>query len=178
MRASISEQVDVVPGNPVDANDPLRTDNPLGKMPCLVLATGEALFDSSVIVHFLDRNYDLGLYGVGARGVALSERNMALADGMTDAAVLISSERMFHDEAQVSARWIEHQLGKVRRALQWFERNALPLNRLTIEAIALACGLGYLDWRLPLDWRAEFPALDAWLDEFRAICPEFDLTGA
>jgi len=43
-------------------------------------------------------------------------------------------------------------------------------------AISLACALGYLDWRKPVDWRAEFPALAAWLDAFRIVIPAYDLT--
>jgi glutathione S-transferase len=170
------DRVTRVPASPVDPDDPLRIDNPLAKMPCLILADGEALFDSPVILEFLDMESAGRLVptAAGARLAALREQ--ALADGLTDAAVLMGSERMFHPEEHVSPRWIGHQRGKVERALAAFEKAPPALDPVQIGAISLACALGYLDWRKPVDWRADFPGLVDWLDRFRAVVAAYDAT--
>lgn len=173
-----SDIVSVVPGSPIDLNDPLLTDNPLGKMPCLVLADGRSIYDSPVILEFLDILSDGKLIPrpFGNRMSAL--RNEALSDGLTDAAMLIGSERMFHAPEQVSDRWTDHQLAKVNRALTAFETSLPELGRVDVGAIGLAAALGYLDWRKPLAWRETFPSLVRWLDAFRDVVPAYDDTCA
>lgn len=171
-------QVTVVPGSPIDPADPLLRDNPLGKMPCLTLADGRTIFDSPVILEFLD-----GLSGgqlvpqsLDARISALREQ--ALADGLTDAAMLIGSERMFHEPEKVSDRWIAHQRAKVERALTAFATALPSLDPIAVGAISLASSLGYLDWRKPVDWRADFPTVALWLKEFSRLVPAYEETRA
>jgi glutathione S-transferase len=164
-----------------DTNDPsdsLRSQNPLGKIPALVLDDGVALFDSRVILEWLDLE-------AGGDRILPTEREarfaalrlQALADGITDAAILIVYEGRFRNEGERSAAWVAHQQGKIDRALAHLE--AAPPARATppsVGAIALACALGYLDLRFAGRWRAAHPGLVAWLDAFAAAVPSFATT--
>lgn len=159
-----------------DPEDPLRQANPLGKMPCLVLDDGTAVFDSPVILEYLDM--ELGgtlLPASGAERLAALTLQ-ALADGITDAAVLMSSERFFRPAEHVSERWQAHQLGKVTRGLSAIAVSPPDPNETNVGTVSLACALGYLDWRKPIDWRAEYASLVEWLDAFRAVHPAYDAT--
>ena len=164
-----------------DTNNPsdsLRSQNPLGKIPVLVGEDGFALYDSRVIVEYLDH-----LAGGGkilpaepkARFAAL--RLQALADGLMDAALLQVYENRMRTENERSKTWVDHQAGKVARVLAMLEAAppALP-EQLTVGEIALACAFGYLDLRFAGAWRAEHPKLVAWLDAFAARVPSFEKT--
>ena len=74
--------------------------------------------------------------------------------------------------------WIDRQLGKISRGLAAFERASPDPAAFDVGTLTLACALGYLDLRKQIDWRAEFPALVAWLAAFRALHPEYDSTSA
>lgn len=168
----LADRIAVVPADTRDAADNLRLQNPLGKIPCLLLGDGTILYDSRVILDYLD-----ALAGGGrllpADGI---ERYRALtratlADGVADAALLMVYEGRFRRPEQASEVWLAHQRGKVERALAVLAA-AAPDPRVTdVASIALACALGYLDWRRPVPWRDSFPALAAWLDRFAAAEP-------
>ena len=175
----LGDRIAVVPANTLDDGDTLRLQNPLGKMPCLLLPGGEALYDSDVIIEYLQE-----LAGAD-RLVPLSgperyrKRTLAtLADGITDAALLIVYEGRFRDPGTHSARWLAHQRGKVIRALAAFEKAPPPADITDIVSIALACALGYLDWREPVAWRPGHPRLVQWLAEFSRHEGAYERTAA
>lgn len=173
----LSDRIEIVVADTNDPAEPLRQQNPLGKIPTLVLEDGMTLFDSRVIVDYLDH-----LAG-GNRLIPAGEarfaqlRLQALADGLCDAALLQVYETRFRPEEGRSAAWVANQAGKVSRALAALEA-APPVypDRPRIGEIALACALGYLDLRFAGTWRADHPRLVAWLDAFAAKVPSFEAT--
>ncbi|MDE3176290.1 MAG: glutathione S-transferase [Pseudomonadota bacterium] len=171
-----SDRIEVAPADTSDPADPLRAQNPLGKIPTLVLADGRAIYDSAVILEYLDFLAGGGkLIPAGeARFDALTRA--ALADGVADAAILTIYEQRWRDAATHSARWLDHQSGKIARALAAFEAAAPDPARVDVAGIALACALGYLDLRFGGKWRAGHPGLVAWLDGFAAQVPAFEAT--
>jgi glutathione S-transferase len=171
-------RVAIVPADTGDPADSLRMQNPLGKIPVLIAEDGEAIFDSRVIVEYLD-----GLAGGGrlipidfaARIAALTLQ--ALADGVADAALLQVYEQRMREPAGRSAKWIDYQAEKVTRALAALEAQPLRDGAAPdVGAIALACALGYLDLRFAGKWRADHPRLVDWLDAFAAATPAYVAT--
>jgi glutathione S-transferase len=160
-----------------DPADTLRSQNPLGKIPALVLADGTTLYDSRVILEYLDM-----LAGGGRlipQGLTRFEAltRQALADGMTDAALLQVYEVRYRAEEHRLASWSDHQAGKVSRALAAFETSIDDNARdIDVGDIALSCALGYLDLRFSGEWRSSHPRLVAWLDRFSAGVPSFEMT--
>lgn len=140
--------------------------NPLAKVPCLVMEDGEAVFDSRVICEYLDTLSPVGkLLPPLGRERAEVRVWEALADGVTDAAVQIRVEMMFHDEAARSQALIDRQRSKIDEALRAMsqgldERQWCASNRLTLADVAVVCALGYLDFRFAdIDWRTTHPNL-------------------
>ena len=178
-RLRLIERMRIEPADPLDAADVLRHDNPLGKMPLLVLDDGRRLYDSRVILEHLDH-----LMGGGAllprdwesRFDALPEQ--ALADGIMDAAILVVYESRHRPKEIRHEPWLAYQGGKIERALDAFAAHPPDPEAFHVGTITLACALGYLDWRKQVDWRSTHAALVAWLDRFRANVPEFDATKA
>lgn len=172
----LSKRIEIVATDTMNPDDPIRALNPLGKIPALVLEDGMVLFDSRVILEYLDH-----LAGGGkliptepkARFAAL--RLQALADGLMDAALLQVYEARLRDADKRSERWLDTQAGKVARALAELEA-APPAVETTVGAIATACALGYLDLRFAGNWRDAHPNLVAWLEAFRAAVPAYDKT--
>src|SRR5690348_3912795 len=164
-----------------DLNDPagvIRRDNPLGKIPALVREDGGVLYDSRVILEYLDH---LGGGGrivpreAEARFAALTLQ--ALCDGALDASVLIVYEGRYRPKEMQVSSWIERQAGKVERALAALENTARPLTGTPhVGEIALACLLGYRDFRFDGSWRQAHPRLHAWHDAFAAAVPAFAAT--
>lgn len=175
----VSERLTLEPADTLDETDTLRLQNPLGKMPCLLLADGTAIYDSRTIIEFLQElsgsTQLIPTSGV-PRYVALTRA--ALADGLTDAALLMVYEGRFREPGTHSERWLAHQRGKIMRALAAFEAEPLPVAPTDIVCIALSCALGYLDWRKPVAWRENHPRLEKWLEDFAAHEPAFDATQA
>lgn len=166
----------VVDADTMNPEDSIRRENPLGKIPTLVLDDGTTLFDSSVIVGYLDTlagGNRLIPAEIGPRFNAL--RLEALADGICDAALLQVYESRWRDPAKQDATWLDHQGGKVGRGLAALEASP-PAAPITVGHVALACALGYLDLRFEGAWRAAHPALVAWLDGFSAEVPAFEST--
>ena len=148
----------------VDVNapaNPVTRDNPLGKIPTLVLDDGTALYDSRVIVEFLDNVSPIArLIPDENRERVAVRRWEALADGVLDAGGLVRYESLRPKKEQ-SAAWVEKQLGKVRRGLaamdaELGERAWCHGERYSLADIALGCCLGWLEFRKPggIDWRA------------------------
>lgn len=166
-----------------DLNDPadaIRRENPLGKIPALVREDGSVLYDSRVILDYLDH-----LAGGGrivprepeARFAALTMQ--ALCDGALDASVLMVYEGRYRPAEMRVQSWIDRQAGKVERTLTALEASPPPLSDTPhVGQITLACLLGYRDLRFDPSWRASYPRLHAWHDAFAAAVPAFAATKA
>jgi len=163
--------------NSSDPKDPIRQQNPLAKIPTLVLENGTSIYDSRVILEYFDM-----LAGGGkiipketdARFAALT--TAALADGIMDASLLVVYESRYRPDQTPHEGWLNLQRGKIERALAELAANLPATSSINVGNIGLACALGYLDLRKQVDWRAKYPALIGWLDAFRAACPYFDKT--
>lgn len=139
--------------------------NPLGKIPVLVLDDESTLFDSRVIVEYLD-NASPGnrLIPEEKRPRIQVRRWEALADGCTDAAVAVVMEKR-RPAAQQSPEWIARQQAKVDRALQMMADELAAKtwctgDFFTLADIAVGCCLGWMELRLPdLPWRRNHPNL-------------------
>lgn len=168
--------VDVTDTNKADG--PLRTQNPLGKIPTLILEDGTALFDSRVILEYLDHLAGGGKiipHDTAARFAAL--RLQALCDGLLDASLLQVYEARFRPEAVRHQPWLDYQAEKVTRTLDALEKAPPHIDPLPdVGQIALACALGYQDLRFQGRWRQTYPALVQWLDRFVAQVPSFAAT--
>lgn len=159
----------------------ITDSNPLGKVPCLVMEGAEALFDSRVIVEYLDTLSPVGklIPGVGRERAEVKTWE-ALADGLMDAALLARMEATWsgRSEAQRSPAWIERQLGKIHASLQAMSKGLgdKPFCtgiHLSLADIAVGCALDYLDFRFAqIDWRSAHPNL-ARLQEKLAQRPSF-----
>lgn len=173
----LADRIEVVATDTNDPNDELRRQNPLGKIPALILENGETLFDSRVIVAYLD---DLAGGGrIIPTGPSRFEalRQEALGDGIMDAGVLQMYEIRWRPEERREPNWIEHHSGKVERALAFAENSlATPAPSIHIGHIAQACALGYLDLRFEGRWRKSHPKLEAWLADFESRVPAFAKT--
>ncbi len=170
---------EIVPASSADPDDTLRQQNPLGKMPTLILDDGTAMFDSRVILDYIDALAGGGRL-IPAKGEARHRALTlaALADGIIDAALLITYEARFRPEDARSETFLAHQRDKIVRALVRLEADPPAIEPLTVGAIGLACAFGYLDWRQALDWRADYPALLDWHRRFAAAVPAFAATEA
>ena len=173
----LTDRIEIVPADTMDPNDDLRRQNPLGKIPTLISDAGEPLYDSPVIVEYLDHLAGGGtLIPAGeARFPAL--RLQALADGLMDAAILQVYETRWREEDRREGKWLGYQAEKVARSLAVLEAEVDAIGEgLDVGTIALACALGYLDLRFGPSWRDSCPKLVAWLDGFAARVPAFDAT--
>ena len=172
----LADRVEIVATDTSSKSDTIRKQNPLGKIPTPITESGKALYDSRVILDYLDH-----LTG-GGRIVPLDPDErfhaltlQALADGILDASILRVYERRYRSEEQVVDSWLEYQAGKVERALTTLE--ALPPGaQVDVGTIALACALGYQDLRFAGTWRGIYPRLVGWLDAFAASVPAFEQT--
>jgi glutathione S-transferase len=151
------------------ANTTIHASNPLGKVPCLVLEGGEALFDSRVIVEYLDTLSPVGkLIPTNGRERAEVKTWEALSDGLLDAALLARMEAVWphRPPEQRSQAWIDRQLHKISEALRAMsqglaEKPYCSGAHLSLSDIAVGCALGYLDFRFPhIQWRSAHPNLD------------------
>jgi glutathione S-transferase len=149
-------------------SDAIRASNPLGKVPCLVMEGGEAVFDSRVIVEYLDTLSPVGKLIPPAGRQRVEVRTWeALADGLLDAAILARLENHWAGRTpeQRSPAWVERQMKSVHGALKAMsqglgEKPFCAGNQFSLADVAVGCALGYLDFRFPqIDWRDEYPNL-------------------
>lgn len=153
--------------------DPWSTDvvlksNPLGKVPCLVMEGGEAVFDSRVIVEYLDTLSPVGKLIPSSGRERVEVRTWeALGDGLLDAAILARLEQTWPGRAdgQRSQAWVDRQMSRVHAAVKAMsqglgEKPWCNGNAFTLADVAVGCALGYLDYRFPqIDWRGDYPNL-------------------
>lgn len=157
-----------------DVKSAFMAVNPLGKVPCLIMEGGEALFDSPVIVEYLDGLSPVGkLIPTQGRERAEIKTWEALADGLLDAAILARNEATWEGRSntQRSQAWIERQLEKVHSALKAMsqglsDRAYCKGAQISLADIAIGCALGYLEFRFSqLEWRETYPNLGVHLDK-------------
>jgi glutathione S-transferase len=150
------------------SDSPLTQANPLGKVPCLVTDDGGAIFDSRVIVEYLDNLTPVHRL-IPPNGRPRVEVRIweALADGLLDAAVAVRAEQAQRTEAQRSAAVIARQMGKIEAALGAMstaleDKPWCADGKYSLADVAVGCALGYLDFRFAqLGWRAQFANLAA-----------------
>lgn len=140
--------------------------NPLGKVPCLIMEDGGAVFDSRVIVEYLDTITPLArLIPPNGRERAEIRTWEALADGLLDAAILARLERTQRPPEEQSQKWVDRQMSKIEHSLKAMsnglgEKPWCNGATYTLADIAVGCALGYLDFRFPqIDWRSQYPNL-------------------
>ncbi len=174
----LADKIDVRETDLNDPADSIRTQNPVGKIPALILDDGTAYYDSRVILEYLDH-----LAGGGriiprepkARFEAL--RLQALCDGILDASLMIVYEGRYRPAEMKVQSWVDRQAGKAARGLTALEAAPPVLTPMPdVGQIALACVLGYRDLRFGGEWRKNHPRLLAWLEKFAAQVPAFAAT--
>ena len=178
--AILGLQADLViePADTTDPADSLRQQNPLGKIPVLIAEDGTGLYDSPVILEYLDERAGGGRI-IPAHGSArfAALRLQALGDGILDAAILRVYEARWRRPEHHEPKWLAHQAGKMTRAMTVLEAQPPGLDPTPhVGQITTACVLGYLDLRFGGEWRADHPRLVAWLDAFAAAIPAFAAT--
>ena len=144
----------------------IHAANPLGKVPCLIMEGHEAVFDSRVIVEYLDTLSPVGkLIPPAGRERAEVKTWEALADGLLDAAILARMEAVWtkREDSQRSQAWIDRQLDKIQHALAAMshglgDKPFCSGIHLSLSDIAVGCAVSYLDFRFPqIDWRTPYP---------------------
>lgn len=158
-------------------SEAILASNPLGKVPCLVMEGGEAVFDSRVIVEYVDTLSPVGRLIPSSGRERVEVRTWeALADGLLDASVLARMELHWkgRTEAQRCQAWADRQMTRVDAALKAMSRGLGDKPHctgihFTLADIAVGCALGYLDFRYPaIDWRGPFPNLHKLYDKLAA----------
>jgi len=166
-------EVVAVATTPAAPNEALARDNPLAKIPTLVLDDGRALYDSFVICDYLDTLHAGGKVIPAAGGRRWEVLTVhALGNGIADAAILCRYESVLRPEALRWPDWLRGQMQKVTAGLDWLEANVASIGKagaaeVDLGQIAVACALGYLDFRFAdLGWRTAHPRLSGWFMEF------------
>ncbi|MBL8518699.1 MAG: glutathione S-transferase N-terminal domain-containing protein [Betaproteobacteria bacterium] len=164
-------EFDFVEENAWNADTTVPQFNPLNKVPVLLLDDDTPIFDSRVIVEFLDGVSPVSrLLPESGRERLIVKRWEALADGIVDAGVAIFLERKRPKTAEGDT-WMARQRSKVDAGIAMAARDLGGKDfchgvNLTVADIALACALFWLEFRLPeIDWRAQHPGLAAWADQ-------------
>jgi glutathione S-transferase len=155
------QMVDVAP-----VENPANAHNPLGKIPTLVLDDGTPLYDSRVIVEFLDSVSPISrLIPDELRDRVAVRRWEALADGVLDAGLLVRYESL-RDKNEQGKAWVAKQIARVHRGMKQLaadlgERPWCHGDRYSLADIAVGCCMGWLDFRKPggVDWHKEYPSL-------------------
>jgi glutathione S-transferase len=165
----------------MDAAGSLRQQNPLGKIPVLITEGGTPYYDSRVILEYLDDRAGGGKIIPRAAAERFSALCLqALCDGILDASILTVYEGRWRPADKHEPKWLDHQAGKVERALAALEAAPPTLAAAGelphVGQIALACALGYRDLRFAGGWRKNHPRLVGWLQAFAARVPAFAAT--
>ncbi|MCP1337429.1 glutathione S-transferase family protein [Futiania mangrovi] len=171
------DEIDLKLADTTDPADDLRKQNPLGKIPTLIPDGHAPIYDSAVIMAYLDARAG------GAKIIPADASKWdvltleALADGMMDAAILQVYEKRFRPEEIRHAPWVGYQADKVTRGLDYLSENLGRVGEVeglpNVGQITTACTLGYLDFRFEGAWRTVYPTLVSWLDRFDKAVPAF-----
>jgi len=169
----LENEVTIEKADPTDANDTIRKQNPIGKIPALIVEDGTVLYDSPVILEYLDHRAGgskIVPREPNARFAAL--RLQALCDGILDACILLVYEGRWRPAEMHVQKWTDFQADKVKRAFAVLEAAPPALDPTpNVGQITLACALGYQDLRFGGKWRSEYPQLVKWHDAFEAQVP-------
>jgi glutathione S-transferase len=172
IETGLDSRIERILTNPLKRESALASPNPLGKVPCLELDDGTALYDSPVILEYLDTTHG-GPPLIPPEGRARWEalRRQALADGIMEAVVNTFVETLRQPERQ-SRGFMAHQRAAIERAIDALEREAAtladPRARPDLAAIAIGCALGFVDFHFKgYAWRDTHPSLGVWFDAFR-----------
>jgi glutathione S-transferase len=177
LHLGLAGKIEIARADPVNPDDVLRQNNPLGKIPALITEDGKAIYDSRVILEYLDHAAGGGIIIPDGWPARLNTLTMqALCDGIMDACVLIIYEARHRPAAIHHQPWLDYQRGKVARGLMAFAKAPPDPAHFDVGTIAAACMFGHLDMRRQVDWRNDFSELVPWLDAFRAKHPEYDAT--
>jgi len=180
--SDLLKHVEIIPahGTPVDPGTMPIVQNPLGKLPALEREDGPAVYDSRVICRYLDAKAGGAFYPEGSR-LWDTLTMEATADGILDAAILMVYEERVRPKDTQYPPWVEGQWTKVMRAVEALNTRRISHLKgpLDMGQIAVACALGYCDFRhKDRDWRSGNDALANWFDgfsereSFRATMPE------
>ena len=157
-------------------DDTIRAENPLGKIPALILEDGRVLYDSRVIIEYLDTVASGTLIPADTEARFEALTLASLADGILEAGILIVYEARFRPDREPYEPWLDYQRGKIERALNALAAQPPAIEPPTVASIGVACALGYLDFRKQIDWRPLHPGLSVWLDQFAAAVPVYNDT--
>ncbi len=176
--AGLADKIEILTADTMNPDDPLRRDNPLGKIPCLILDDGSTLYDSRVIVEFLDHEAGGGTVLPAEWKARLAALKLqALADGIVDAAILQLYEGRFRKPDRHEPAWIAHQAGKVERGLAALEASPPAVSDTPdVGVISVACMLEWYEFRFSGLSSGKYPKLSAFLAEFNAKNPVFAKT--
>lgn len=171
-------KVKAEPATTTDSSDPLRQQNPLGKVPVLILDDGSALYDSPVILEYLDHLVGGGkIIPTDFRQRIDALKLQALADGILDASILIVYEGRYRPAEKHEQKWLDLQQGKIDRGLAALEAAPPGIDAPpNVGQITLACALAYREFRFPGTLQKNCPRLVAWLKDFAARVPAFEAT--
>src|ERR1700688_1717704 len=159
-------RIQLHPSNPHASPADLLADNPTAKVPCLVTDDGLSLYDSPVICEVLDSIGDApALFPAAGPARWRALKFQAMGDGILDAAVPGRGELQRPKEAARDAAIARYKMA-MSRTVDALEADP-PHRQLDIGSLAVACALGYLDFRYAADpWRSGHPKLTAWFEEF------------
>ena len=147
-----------------------RAANPLGKIPVMILEDGKAIFDSRVITQYLDNFAGSNLYPKDKIYDILTLE--ALADGIMESAVSITYESKLRPQNEQSPSWMEAQWSKVLHAIKALDDGQFQAmdSEMNMGQIAIACALGYLDFRHDArQWRSGHSNLASWNDKMMKL---------
>ena len=170
--------VDSVSTDTASEPEDLLSANPLGKIPALLLDDGTAVFDSRVICELFDRMSGNQLIPQGLEAWQAAKIVEAAVDGVTDALILSVYEVRFRPEDKRHQPWVDKQLRKADRGLDFLEEQIAGLgDDLTIAHFALAGLLGWMELRFVGKLAKERPALAAWIEAFPTLFPDYSELG-
>lgn len=159
------DQIDLIPTLAWSPDTDLPKDNPLGKVPALILDDGQVLFDSPVIVDYLDSlSQGPKLTPVASPETWVQRRLHALGDGILDAAVAVRVEKAIRPQEFQWQGWVDRQVAAITRSLDVLESECIAWgDQFGAGQIAAITAVDYLDFRLPfVEWKSAHPRLAAW----------------
>ena len=179
----MSGDMTVVAADTNDPDDNLRQQNPLGKVPALLVGD-DVIYDTRVILDYFDQLYTAKhgtsiLYSGEGMEIIRLKTALARVIGMLDAGILIVYEGRFRPENMRVESFVDYQLAKVTRSFAEIKaENPTYTNGATPTAadIALACALDHYDYRKQLDWRDHCPSLASWMMDFSNAVPSYKAT--
>ena len=170
--ANLSDRIELinVKTTALSVAEEARAANPLGKIPVMILEDGKAIFDSRVITQYLDNFAGSNLYPQDKIYDILTLE--ALADGIMESAVSITYESKLRPQNEQSPSWMEAQWSKVLHAVKALDDGQFQAmdSEMNMGQIAIACALGYLDFRHDArQWRSGHSNLASWNDKMMKL---------